>query len=80
MIIYFIYILFIFILKKLLNIFIINSNHIYLYNDLSILSVHNTLNLDNDYEYIQSYKSHFNDIINYFNNNWDVLELLILLY
>ena len=62
-------------IKKLLNIFIINSNHIYLYNDLSILSVHNTLILDNDYEYIQSYQSHFNDIVNYFGNNWDVLEL-----
>ena len=62
-------------IKKLLNIFIINSNHIYLYNDLSILSVHNTLNLDNDYKYIQSYKSQFNHIINYFNNNWNVLEL-----
>ena len=46
-----------------------------LYNDLSILSVHNTLNLDNDYQYIQSYKSQFNHIINYFNNNWNVLEL-----
>ena len=62
-------------INKLLNIFIINSNHIYLYNDLSILSVHNTLNLDNDYQYIQSYKSQFNNIINYFNNNWNVLEL-----
>ena len=62
-------------INKLLNIFIINSNHIYLYNDLSILSVHNTLDLNNDYEYIQSYKSQFNNIINYFNNNWNVLEL-----
>ena len=62
-------------IKKLLNVFIINSNHIYLYNDLSILSVHNTLKLDNDYEYIQSYQSDFTDIINYFGNNWDVLEL-----
>ena len=62
-------------IKKLLNIFIINSNHIYLYNDLSILSVHNTLDLNNDYEYIQSYQSNFSDIINYFGNNWNVLEL-----
>ena len=62
-------------IKNLLNIFIINSNHIYLYNDLSILSVHNTLDLNNDYEYIQSYQSNFSDIINYFGNNWNVLEL-----
>ena len=62
-------------IEKLLNIFIINSNHIYLYNDLSILSVHNTLNLDNDYEYIQSYEPHFYNIISYFGSNWDVLEL-----
>ena len=62
-------------IKNLLNIFIINSNHIYLYNDLSILSVHNTLDLNNDYEYIQSYQSNFSDIINYFSNNWNVLEL-----
>tara|TARA_Y100000591_G_scaffold158725_1_gene136495 strand:+ start:2211 stop:3443 length:1233 start_codon:yes stop_codon:yes gene_type:complete len=62
-------------IKNLLNIFIINSNHIYLYNDLSILSVHNTLDLNNDYEYIESYQSNFSDIINYFGNNWNVLEL-----
>ena len=62
-------------IKNLLNTFIINSNHIYLYNDLSILSVHNTLDLNNDYEYIQSYQSNFSDIINYFGNNWNVLEL-----
>jgi hypothetical protein len=62
-------------IKNLLNTFIINSNHIYLYNDLSILSVHNTLDLNNDYEYIQSYQYNFSDIINYFGNNWNVLEL-----
>ena len=62
-------------IEKLLNIFIINSNHIYLYNDLSILSVHNSLDLTNDYKYIQSYKPLFQNICTYFGNNWNVLEL-----
>ncbi len=61
--------------NNLLKVFIINSSHIYLYNDLSILSVHNTLNLDEDYKCIQSYKYIFNNVINYFGNDWDVLKL-----
>ena len=61
--------------NNLLNVYIINSNHIYLYNDLSILSVHNTLSLNNDYEYIKTYKNQFNNIIDYFKDDWDVLKL-----
>jgi hypothetical protein len=62
-------------INKLLKVWVINSNHIYLYNDLSILSVHNTLKLEKDYNYIKSYKTFFNEINNYFGNKWDVLKL-----
>lgn len=62
-------------INKLLNVYIINSNHIYLYNDLSITSVHNTLDLSDDYKYIRNYKHLFSSVIEFFNNNWDVLKL-----
>ena len=62
-------------IKDLLKVYIINSNHIYLYNDLSILSVHNTLSLTNDYKYIKKYKDQFNSVIDYFKEDWDVLKL-----
>ena len=62
-------------INKLLNVYIINSNHIYLYNDLSITSVHNILDLSDDYKYIRNYKHLFSSVIEFFNNNWDVLKL-----
>jgi len=58
-----------------LNVYIINSNHIYLYNDLSIESVHNTLKLEDDYNIIKSYENKFKSVIDYFKNKWNVLEL-----
>ena len=62
-------------INKLLNVFIINSAHIYLYNDLSITSVHKTLDLSSDYNHIRSYEYLFSDIKNFYNNKWDVLKL-----
>ena len=64
-----------FYINKQLNVFIINSNHIYLYNDISIESAHITNNIINDYDFIKSYKHLFSNIISYFKNNWDVLKL-----
>ena len=58
-----------------LNISIINSSHIYLYNDCNIQSVQKTYNIDSDYLKIKSYKSLFQDIINYFKNDWNMLNL-----
>ena len=58
-----------------LKVFIINSNHIYLYNDISIQSAHINNNITNDYDFIKSYKSHFSSIIKYFDNEWNVLKL-----
>ena len=62
-------------LKSQLNAFIINSNHIYLYNDLSIQSVHNVYNLEQDYDYIKEYNADFDNIKNILLNNWNILEL-----
>ena len=62
-------------IKNQLRIYVINSNHIYLYNDLSLTSVHYTLDIKNDYTYIRKYKSLFLNIIEYFKDNWDILEL-----
>lgn len=62
-------------INKLLNVYIINSNHIYLYNDLSITSVHHTLDLSDDYKYIRNYKHLFSSIIEFFKDKWDVLKL-----
>ena len=46
----------------------INSNHIYLYNDLSISSVHKTLDLNPDYLHITSnYKDTFINICDNFD-------------
>ena len=58
-----------------LNISIINSNHIYLYNDCNISSVQKTYNIENDYLQIKKYKSFFPNIIDFFKNNWDPLLL-----
>lgn len=62
-------------INKLLNVYIINSNHIYLYNDLSITSVHNTLDLSKDYEHIRNYKEYFSNVIDFFKDKWDILKL-----
>lgn len=64
----------IFITNKL-NISIINSSHIYLYNDCNIQSVQKTYNIDTDYIKIKSYKPLFQNITNYFKDNWNVLLL-----
>lgn len=62
-------------INKLLNVSIINSSHIYLYNDLSITSVHKTLDLSTDYKHIKDYEYLFDDIKKFYNNKWDVLKL-----
>ena len=62
-------------INNLLNVYVINSNHIYLYNDLSITSVHHTLDLSDDYKYIRKYKQLFTSVIDYYKNKWDVLKL-----
>ena len=61
--------------QKLLNVFVINSAHIYLYNDLSITSVHKTLDLSNDYNYIRTYEHLFSDIKKFYKSKWDILKL-----
>ena len=62
-------------INKLLNIYTINSSHIYLYNDLSITSVHRTYDICNDYNYIREYEYLFPDIIKHYNKLWDILKL-----
>jgi len=62
-------------INKLLNVYIINSCHIYLYNDLSITSVHKTLDLSTDYKFIRTYEHLFNSIKTFYNDKWDVLKL-----
>lgn len=62
-------------INKLLNVYIINSCHIYLYNDLSITSVHKTLDLSTDYKFIRTYEHLFSSIKTFYNDNWDVLKL-----
>jgi len=62
-------------INKLLNVYIINSSHIYLYNDLSITSVHKTLDLSTDYKHIKDYEYLFSDIKKFYSNKWDVLKL-----
>lgn len=62
-------------IKGDLKINVINSNHIYLYNDLNISAVHNIYKLDKDYDYIKSYKSDFIDLNKKFGKKWDNLEL-----
>ena len=62
-------------INKLLNVYIINSSHIYLYNDLSITSVHRTFNLSNDYNCIREYEYLFNDIKKFYKDKWDILTL-----
>jgi len=62
-------------INKTLNISIINSQHIYLYNDCNINSVQKIYNIEQDYLQIKKYKSLFINIINYFNNDWNVLNL-----
>ena len=64
----------IFITNKL-NVSIINSSHIYLYNDCNIQSVQKTYNIDTDYIKIKSYKPLFQNITNYFKDDWNVLLL-----
>ena len=62
-------------IKGDLKISVINSNHIYLYNDLNVSAVHNIYKLDKDYDYIKSYKSDFIDLNKKFGKKWDNLEL-----
>ena len=62
-------------INKLLNVYIINSSHIYLYNDLSITSVHKTLDLSTDYKCIRTYEHLFSSIKTFYNDKWDVLKL-----
>ena len=62
-------------INKLLNVYIINSCHIYLYNDLSITSVHKTLDLSTDYKCIRTYEHLFSSIKKFYNDKWDVLKL-----
>ena len=46
-----------------------------MYNDLSITSVHNTLDLSKDYEHIRNYKENFSNVIDFFKDKWDILKL-----
>lgn len=62
-------------IKKNLKISVINSNHIYLYNDLNINSVSNIYKLDNDYKSIKSYEKDFVYLNNEFGKLWNNLEL-----
>ena len=64
-----------FYVRNQLKLYIINSNHIYLYNDLNINSVHNIYKLDNDYNMIKEYQSQFIDLCNHFKASWNNLEL-----
>jgi len=64
-----------FFITKQLNVFIINSNHIYLYNDISTLSAHYNNTLKYDYDFIKSYKNTFTNIIKHYENIWNVLDL-----
>lgn len=62
-------------IQKKLNIYVINSNHIYLYNDLNINSVHHQYTLDDDYDFIKQYSSQFSSLNTHFGISWDNLQL-----
>ena len=62
-------------INKLLNVSIINSSHIYLYNDCNIQSVQKIYTIEKDYLKIQKYKSLFMNIIDYFKDDWNLLLL-----
>ena len=71
---FYLYFINIFITNQL-NISIINSSHIYLYNDCNIQSVQKIYNIESDYLKIKTYKSQFQNIIDYFKNDWNILLL-----
>lgn len=62
-------------ITKTLHISIINSQHIYLYNDCNINSVQKTYSIQQDYKHIKSYKSQFYNIIDYFKDEWNPIVL-----
>ncbi len=64
-----------FFIKKQLNIYVINSNHIYLYNDLNLNSVHHQYTLDDDYKFIKQYSQQFDSLNTQFGISWDNLQL-----
>lgn len=60
-----------------LNCTIINSNHIYLYNDISIHSAHHNNSTKNDYKCIYDYKHLFTNLTDEdkLTNSWKLLNL-----